>query len=149
MSKSKKQNKRQLAVLEDLFTGKLEEAQALQKHHVRPNLFERWLTDERFAKQFEQRIARAQRQSRVILARHAASAATKLVHLMDSKNEETARKACLDLISLHASSGRQGSLDSQPNADEPLPVHSLSAETASRLLAALAEEEPHANVDPA
>ncbi len=109
MSKSKKLNKRQLAVLDDLFAGKLEEQAVLEKHHVSRSLFERWLTDERLAEQFEQRIARAQRQSRMILARYAPAAAVKLMKLTDSKNQETARKACLDILSLHASSAGQES----------------------------------------
>jgi hypothetical protein len=145
MTQSKKRIQRQAAVIEDLFAGELEEQEVLQKHHVSPSLFERWLADERFAEQFEQRIARAHRQSRVILARCVALAAAKLVQLTESESQETARKACLDIISLHASSGRQGSSDSQPHADEPPPAHNLSPETASRLLAALAEDEQHAH----
>jgi hypothetical protein len=149
MSKSRKLKKRQLAVIEDLFAGKLDEPAVLAKHHVRPSLFERWLADERFAEQLERRIARAHRQSRVILARHAAAAATKLMQLTDSKNQETARKACLDILSLHASSGRQGSSDSQPNADDSPPIHNLSPETTSRLLASLARDEPRTESDSA
>jgi len=142
MSESKKLNKRQLAVLDDLFTGELEEQKVLEKHHVSRSLFERWLADERLAEQFERRIAHAYRQSRVILASHAPKAAIKLAELTESKNQETARKACLDIIALHASSGGQASPDASCGPAESPSAHALSAETASRLLAALARAEP-------
>jgi len=147
MSNSKKQNKRQLAVLEDLFASELEEQEVLEKHHVSPSLFERWLADERFAEQFERRIAHAHRQSRIILAQCAPAAAAKLTQLTQSKNEETARKACLDIISLDTPADRQGSSDAAPDPAGSPPVHTLSAETASRLLAALARNETRANGD--
>jgi hypothetical protein len=139
MSKSKKLNKRQLAVLDDLFAGKLEEQAVLEKHHVSRSLFERWLADERLAEQFEQRIVRVQRQSRMILARYAPTAAVKLMQLTDSKNQETARKACLDILSLHTSSGGQASPDVSSDSAPASSIQALSPETASRLLAALAK----------
>jgi hypothetical protein len=147
MSKSKKQNKRQLAVLEDLFAGKLDEQEVLQKHHVSPSLFERWLGDERFAEQFERRIARAHRRSRMILARYAPTAANKLVELTESENQETARKACLDIISLPAPADRQESPDVTPDPAGSPSAHTLSPETASRLLAALTRDEPRVDGD--
>ena len=147
MSNSKKRNKRQLAVLKDLFAGELEEQEVLEKHHVSPSLFERWLADERFAEQFERRIAHAHRQSRIILAQCAPAAAAKLTQLTQSKNEETARKACLDIISLDTPAGRQESSDTAPDPEGPPSTHTLSPEIASRLLTALARDEPHTDGD--
>ena len=139
MSKFKTLNQRQLAVLGDLFAGGLEEQAVLEKHHVSRSLFERWLADERLAEQVERRIARAYRQSRMILARHAPAAASKLMQLTGSKNQETARKACLDILALHTPSGGQ-ELPNAPSDPAPAPsARALSPETASRLLAALAQ----------
>jgi len=81
MSKTTKLTKRQRAVLEDLFLGELDEQEALDKHKVSRALYERWLADERFATEFEERIVHSYRQSRVILARYAPLAAAKLVGL--------------------------------------------------------------------
>jgi hypothetical protein len=149
MSKSKKQNRRQLAVLEDLFAGALEEQEVLEKHHVSPSLFERWLADERFAERFERRIAHAHRQSRIILAQCAPAAAAKLTQLTQSKNEETARKACLDIIALDTPAGRQGSPEAQSDPRSTLSSNNLSPEAAGRLLAALARGEPKTGGDSA
>jgi len=140
MSKTTKLTKRQRAVLEDLFLGELDEQEALDKHEVRRALYERWLADERFATKFEERIVHSYRQSRAILARYAPLAAAKLVGLTGSEKEETARKACLDIISLHAPSRTDAKQAPTAKQKPDPPTPQLSPETASRLLAALAEE---------
>ena len=142
MTQSKKLIRRQAAVLEDLFAGELQEQEVLQKHHVSPSLFERWLRDKHFIEQFERRIAHAYRQSRVILASHASKAASTLMELTQSKSQETARKACLDILALHASSSEQGSPEAPAAVAAPPTARALSPEIASRLLAALARVEP-------
>jgi len=140
MSESKKLSRRQLAVLEDLFTGELEEQAVLDKHAVPRALYERWFADERFAGQFEQRITHAYRQSRMILARKASQAANKLVELTSSGTGETARKACLDIIFPPNPAAHKAPSDALPASQAPAPAPDLSPETASRLLAALAEQ---------
>jgi hypothetical protein len=140
MSESKKLTKRQLAVLEDLFTGELDEQAVLDKHAVPRCLYERWLADERFTEQIERRIAHAYCQSRMILARYAPTAAVRLVELTDCEKEETARKACLDIISLQWPASHNAPSDAPPASQAPAPAPDLSPETASRLLAALAEQ---------
>ena len=140
MSKTTKLTKRQCAVLDDLFVGKLDEQKVLDKHKVSRTLYHRWLADERFAAALEQRIVHSYRQSRVILARCAAQAADHLVGLAGSEKGETARKACLDIISLHSPS-RADDKQAPAATQKPDPsTPQLSPETASRLLAALAEE---------
>ena len=136
MGKKKSLTKKQLAVIEDLFAGELDEQAVLDKHNVNRNLYNKWLADERFAEQFNERIARAYRQSQFILARYAPLAAAKLVQLTESESQETARKACLDIISMQTI--REAKDDGQMTMDERR--DGLSAETASRLLAALAED---------
>ncbi len=140
MSKSKKLNKRQLAVLDDLFAGKLEEQAVLEKHHVSRSLFERWLADERLAEQFEQRIARAQRQSRVILARYAPTG-RRQADGIDGLEEPGDRPQSLPRHPLAARRVRRTSRrpTSPPTLHQHRQSQALSAETASRLLAALAK----------
>lgn len=143
MAKSKQLSTKQLAVIEDLFSGELGEQAVLDKYKVSRNLYNKWLANEVFAEQFDQRIAGAYRQSTVFIARNAPLAAAKLVQLAESGKEETARKACLDIISFPS---RTGSLadaapasvkNSQLQKDSP----ELSTEAAGRLLAVLAEEK--------
>lgn len=143
MSRRKKLSNRQLAVMDELFAGRLDEQSILDKHKVARNTYNKWLADKCFLEEFERRIASAYRQSELIIARYSAVAAAKLVQLTDSEKEETARRACLDIISLPMLSVGKGR---QPNPDTSGPITGegqhpqLSAETAARLLAALAEE---------
>jgi hypothetical protein len=142
MSESKNLTKRQLVVIEELFAGELEEQAILEKHHVRRREYERWLADERFTDRLDLRIAHAHRRSRMILARHAVAAADRLIELTRCEKEETARKACLDIIAPPAPAGQ----NSRAEADEDgVPAVSaagrLTPELAGRLLAALAEEQ--------
>ena len=143
MAKAKQLSKKQLAVIEDLFSGELNEQAVLGKYKVSRNLYYKWLANEAFAEQFDQRIAGAYRQSTALIARNAPLAAAKLVQLAKSGKGETARKACLDIISFPS---RTGSLaDAAPASvkDSQLQKNSpeLSPEAAGRLLAVLAEEK--------
>jgi hypothetical protein len=138
MSKSKKLNRRQQALLDDLFAGPWDEQEVLDKHNVSQGTYERWFAEPHFAALFERRIARAQRQSRMLLARYAHVAASTLVKLAHSDNPETARKACLDIIALPSPAARKGPGDVPRVPGAPA---ALSPETASRLLAALARED--------
>jgi len=138
MPNAKKLTKRQSAVIEDLFTSELDEEEVLEKHNVSQALYGRWLADERFVEQFERRISQAYCSGRVTLARYASVAAGKLIELTDCEKEETARKACLDIISLDpvAAGGRAPTAAAQ---DENTPGDSeLPPEIASRILTVLA-----------
>jgi hypothetical protein len=142
MAKAKQLSKKQLAVIEDLFSGELGEQAVLDKFKVSRNLYNKWLANEVFTEQFDQRIAGAYRQSTALIARHAPLAAAKLVQLTESEKAETARKACLDIISFPSHTGSLSNAapasvkDSELQKDSP----ELSPETAGRLLVVLAEE---------
>ncbi|UCD53109.1 MAG: hypothetical protein JSW27_10790 [Phycisphaerales bacterium] len=140
MPKEKKLTRRQRAVIEDLFMAEMDEQDVLDKHKVSRALYSRWLADERFIAYLEWKMAQAYRSGRLILARYATVAAGKLVALTDCEKEETARKACLDIITLD-----NPTLTASPNAasdqSDTGPAE-LPPETARRILAALAQQEP-------
>lgn len=140
MSRQKKLSRRQLAVMDDLFAGELDERSILDKHKVTRNTYNKWLADELFCEEFDRRIASAWRQCELIIARYSAVAAAKLVQLTDSEKEETARRACLDIISLPMLSTKKSQQPAEPQSIDQGQPSQLSAETAERLLAALAEE---------
>jgi len=141
MVKRQQLSKRQLAVIDDMFSGELDEQAVLAKHNVSRIVYDRWLADDNFTEQFEARIASAHRQSELIIARYAPLAAAKLVQLTASENQETARKACLDIISLPKVGAAKTEGADKAGKDNEKQAERLSAETASRLLAALAEEK--------
>ena len=90
--------KKQLRVLEDLFTGQMSEQEVLNKHKVSRYIYNRWLDDKKFVEYFYQRIKGLSMQSSLIVSRYAPVAAARLVELTESDKDETARKACLDVI---------------------------------------------------
>lgn len=140
MARKKRLSKKQLAVIKDLLGGELDEQAVLDKHKVSRNVYNRWLTDENFCAEFDRRIDSARRQGELIIAKYASLAAAKLVQLTESESQETARKACLDIISLPQAAAKKPQGASEPEqAGEQQPP--LSDETVSRLLAVLAEEK--------
>ncbi len=138
MATPKKLTRRQFALIEDLFVSEVEDQEVLDKHKVSRQLYHKWLADEVFVEQLDQRVAGAHRQSTFLIARYARSAAAKLIRLINCEKEETARKACLDIITMNPST----SLTCTPappddKTKEPTPI---SPQAASRFLAVLAEE---------
>ena len=141
MSNTKGITRKQLAVIEDLFAGEFEEQQVFEKHRVNKRVYDKWLTEENFAAEFDRRVKSAHRQGELIIARFANIAAAKLVQLTESENQETSRKACLDVIN-YLRQKAEPAPDEQPEA-EKLP--DLPPELASRLLSALAQSKASAN----
>lgn len=141
MAKRKQLSKKQLAVIDDMFAGELDEQAVLDKHKISRSTYNRWQGDELFVDEFNRRIASAHRQSVALIARYAPLAAAKLVQLTESENQETARKACLDIISLPSLAAKKTEQPTEPQSSPDKQAQQLLPQTASRLLAALAQEE--------
>jgi len=134
-------SQRQLTVLDDLFNSELDEQAVLDKHKVRRSTYDRWLADKIFAERFKQYVNGLKRQSELLMAKYSCLAAAKLVELTASDKAETARKACLDIISVpKIVNSRDEQTDKAPK-ESSQQVEQLSDATASRLLTALAEEK--------
>ena len=139
MTKQKQLSKKQLAVMDDLFAGELDEQAILKKHRLTRAIYNKWQADSMFTDHFDQRIEWLNRQGQAIIAKYATLAAAKLVELTGSENQETGRKACLDIINLP----RPAIKESYQPAESQTPAQTiqLSQETASRLLAVLAKKD--------
>ena len=136
MRKKNTLTKRQLDVIEDLFAEDLDEQVVLTKHNVNARLYSKWQGEDAFIEQFEKRIAAAHRRSAAMIASYAPLAAAKLVDLTQSEKAETARKACLDIIAMQTSA----MAPPKPQAADPDQPQQLTQETATKILAILAEE---------
>jgi hypothetical protein len=140
MAKRRYLNQKQLTVLDDLFNSHLDEQEVLDKHKVRRSTYERWLADELFAEWLKRYVNGLRRRSELLMAKYSHLAAAKLVELTASDKAETARRACLDIINQpkvvgEKNDGRGVSVDIQQSNT------ALTPETASKLLAAMAEEK--------
>ena len=132
--------KKQLAVLGDMFDGELEEAAVLAKHKVSEAVYSRWLSDEMFCKEFARRISGSRLRIQALLAKYSFMAAVKLVQLTASEKGETARKACLDIISFQNNKGKVKMTGPDIEDVKGAEGESISAATASRILEVLAND---------
>ena len=137
MAKQRYLRQIQLAVLDDLFNSDLDEQGVLDKHKVRRSTYENWLANELFAERFNRYVNSVRRRSELLMAKYSCLAAAKLVELTTSEKAETARKACLDIICQPKIAAEAEKVEKDSNKQ----VELLSGTTASRLLAAMAEEK--------
>jgi len=139
MGKRRNLTARQLTILHDLFNSDLDEQGVLEKHKLRRSTYEGWLADELFAERFKRYVNGLRRRSELLMAKYCCLAAAKLVELTASDKAETARRACLDIISVpkvaEKNDGRESGIEIK-QLDT-----TLAPEMASRLLAAMAEEK--------
>ncbi len=126
----------QLEIIDDLFELGGDENAVIQKHNIDRKVFRGWLAEKEFADCVADRLKSSKLHSEILLSRYASFAASKLIQLCQSENQETSRKACLDILNLH----KEQLLNTDENQPaEPLP--SIDPETASKILAVLAESE--------
>jgi hypothetical protein len=137
MVRRKYLSQKQLTVLDDLFNSDLDEQGVLDKHKVRRSTYENWLANELFAERFNRYVNSVRRRSELLMAKYSCLAAAKLVELTTSEKAETARKACLDIICQPKIAAEAEKVEKDSNKQAEL----LSGTTASRLLAAMAEEK--------
>ena len=139
MTREKKLSAKQLSVIEELFSGKLDEQKILDKYKVSRKLYNEWLADEAFIECFERRIASSYRLGAAQIARQAPEAVKTLVELSKANQGDVSRKACLDIISMSLSANKDLQQQGRPgDRSNPAPAK-LSEQRAARLLAALAE----------
>ena len=127
---------RQLKFIDELFNSGGDEAAACAKENINAAMYRRWLSQKTFTDEIAGRIESAKRASRILLTQYMTVAAAKLVALTESEKEETARRACLDILSLN---NEDSAIDDETPAEEP--VLQISPAIASKLLAVLAEAD--------
>jgi hypothetical protein len=137
-NEKKKLSAKQLSVIEDLLAADMDQRQILKKHKLKPDVYRKWFDDELFSDELSWQLESARRQSELIIARFAPIAAAKLAALTESQKEETARRACLDIISLKLGIGKP---DDEKPADETDDCAEIDPETCRKILSILAKEE--------
>ena len=141
MAKPKPLSAKQLAMIDDLFEGRQEESEILKNHNVSRKLYDLWLADEGFNDHLDRRTEWEYRRNEILLVRSARKAVSNLLGLTESKQAETARKACIDIITMRANLLAGTSAKPVDNATSPPESQPFSPETAGKLLAVLSEEK--------
>jgi hypothetical protein len=134
MKTQKELNKKQIRVLDDFFSEAVQEESVLKKNKVRSAVYKRWLLTDDF---FDEFIKRAKRKTKFMIAQYSHIATAKLIELTDCEKEETARKSCLDIITLQMNSPETAVGQTEDNKSDFV----ISDKKASKLLAVLAEDE--------
>jgi hypothetical protein len=88
------------AVLQDLFYSELDEIAVLKKHNVSRTTYERWLRQKLFSRQFRQYSASLARRTALAVAKAETEVAARLVEITRSQKEESARKACRQVLAI-------------------------------------------------
>ena len=129
-----KLTKRQLKFIDELFKSGGDEASACARNNISAAVYRQWLNQKAFTDELVFRSDSAKRASKILLTQYLMVAAAKLVELTGSDKEETARRACLDILSLN---NDEVAADEEMPTEAPLPK--ISPQTASKLLKVLAE----------
>lgn len=131
---------KQFVVIEDLFKAELEEKAILRKNKLSRKLYDRRLADETFTGQLDRRLTWEYRRSEFILARCTRVAVSNLVRLTECNEPETARKACLDMITMRTNHSSISSTKRGYNLTVQHESQIPSSETTGKLLVFLAEK---------
>lgn len=92
--------RRQLAAIDELIENGGDEELTCKKLKIKPYVWQRWLKDKIFHAEIHNRLAAMQRRNNIMQVSYKSFAMAKLLSLCSSENEETCRKACIDLLKL-------------------------------------------------
>jgi hypothetical protein len=139
MLQSKYLTGNQRGVLADLFSGKFTVQEVLDKRKVTRRTYYKWHAQPFFAAEFKRLLELSRNEYQLVFAHYAPDIAMKLVSLTAADKDETARKACMDVIANHERKVKHKN-ENESNAIEE-PLIDLSPEVAGKMLALLAEEK--------
>jgi hypothetical protein len=127
-------------LIDDFFERGLTEAEVCEKHGLTLEKLREWCQDSDFKDEVQQRLFAPVSQAWIMLARSAPKVARRLIELTDCEKDDTARKACLDILTaLPWETEDTGG--SQPGAQEHRPHIEMSDEAHLAILKILANEE--------
>jgi hypothetical protein len=132
-------SKKQLMALDEFFESGGDESSVLKKHNITMALWLKWNNSVPFVKEICRRIEMLKLQSDILISKYKPYAISQLLAQCKSENNETARKACVDLMGF-VLNGKMP----EPVEDTPTPV--LDNETASKMLELLAESRRKSKV---
>lgn len=126
-----------LRAVDEILKGE-DEAKVLERYEIEPETFDKLLNSPKFILQVSNRIGLSIIRSKLLIAQYAQVATAKLISMTNCEKEETARKACLDVITLatkqsDATIQKEEVSEIVNSANQP-----ITDEQASKMLAVLA-----------
>ena len=132
----RKLNPRQARIFCDLISGEYDDIEIAYRNNTTPGHLSRFLNSKRFKKSFDEYIKRQEERTAVILTTSNHMAAQKLIDLLGSEKEETARKVCLGIIEATKEEEPEQDKDTGPKPVLPPPP----SEEAYELLAMIGRD---------
>jgi hypothetical protein len=116
-------------------------ADAMRQCNVSEATLRQWMKEPEFQQAIRLQLRIKQQEGRIVIERSVPKAANKLIELLNGKEgkEETARKACLDILSLGGQFEREAKEANDMQNDGI--IEGLSDEAAEKILQALSEGE--------
>ncbi len=115
-----------------------DETELTKKYHISYKKWANLLRDKYTINAIEGRVELAKRKSQLLKAKYLPLATAKLIELCNSENNETSRKACVDLIKEEI---KEKCTDSKTETGAEESGKEVNPETASTILAVLAEKK--------
>ncbi len=131
----------QLAVIEDLVDGELDETAVLKAHGVSKDDYRKWLKQQAFIAELQFLMDSARRLGMFRIARDAPEVAKRLLALTKCDKPDVARRACLDILTMPQTLADGGDEASEKGTIEPV----IDTPTAAIILAALAKAKRKEN----
>ncbi len=122
-------NKRQKDFLVEILDKRIPVDTAMERLDIGAALLCQWFSSPAFLDELAKRIEFITKRSDMLISQHRLTAVERLVLLTNCDKEETARKACLDIIEL---------TDNDKNNEKDADLPPISPETAAKLLEILA-----------
>ncbi|MFI4911039.1 MAG: hypothetical protein ACIAQZ_05175 [Sedimentisphaeraceae bacterium JB056] len=125
-------SKKQRDFLDCIIDSRIEVEAAMEQLGISSDTICRWFSMEAFTQEITRRIDVITRRADMIISQNRLLAAKRLVKLTNCEKEETARKACLDILELTAAGKVEENQGTMPQ---------ISQQTAAKLLEILANEK--------
>jgi len=90
--------KKQQEVARAVYQGRLTQEELSERFGITTRLLQKWLRTEAFNEELARLCESAERDTRFIINRYGPIAAAKLVTLLDSEKDDTARRTALDMV---------------------------------------------------
>lgn len=130
----KKLTKTQRRFIETLCECNGDEARAIHQSGIKDYVWQQWLEQAVFRRAMADVLRTVRRRARLILACRCAEAARRLAELTEHEKEETARKACIDVIRLDGDINKDAADIIEPPRKRKRSKRKVDAKTASAIL---------------
>lgn len=137
-------NKKQQEIVMKWINNEADEKKLCKKYKISYKKWSRWISSKFAQEEIKGRTEAAKKGCEILMAKYLQLATAKLIEQCNSENNETSRKACLEIIAL---CGQHEPIDVTAAIEiKNEPVEEFDEETQSKLLEVLANSKKNAQI---